>query len=169
VLELCAHEQVKAFASIVDRDAPLPGGNFLRKDYSYLFERFFHFLEERPDHHQGLVVFDELDRSQSHILVDQMAHYFQNTATGRLRASRVVPEPFFVHSDLTSLVQVADLVAYIIAWGVRVGTMNRPARPDLASLGESVLALRYFQHRADFPVWGFAVIDDLRPREEKSR
>jgi hypothetical protein len=47
--------------------------------------------------------------------------------------------------------------------------MNRPARPDLASLGESVLALRYFQHRADFPVWGFAVIDDLRPREEKSR
>ena len=65
--------------------------------------------------------------------------------------------------------RIADLVAYIIAWGVRGGTMNRPARPDLASLGESVLALRYFQHRADFPVWGFAVIDDLRPREEKSR
>jgi hypothetical protein len=169
LLELCAQAQVKAFASIVDRDAPLPAGSFLRKDYSYLFERFFCFLDERPDHHQGLVVFDELDRSQSHILVDQMAHYFQNTATGRLRASRVVPEPFFVHSDLTSLVQVADLIAYIIAWGVRVGNMNRPARTELAELGEAVLALRYFQHRDDFPVWGFAVIDDLRPREEKSR
>jgi hypothetical protein len=38
-----------------------------------------------------------------------------------------------------------------------------------AELSEAVLALRYFHHRDDFPVWGFAVIDDLRPRGEKSR
>jgi len=169
VLELCGQAQIKAFASIVDRDAPMPTGDFLRKDYAYLFERFFCFLEERPDYHQGLVVFDELDRSQSHILVDQMSHYFQHTATGRLRASRIVPEPFFVHSELTSLVQIADLVAYIIAWGVRVGTMNRPARSDLTGLAEAALALRYFKRGDDYPVWGFAIIDDLRPRDEKLR
>jgi hypothetical protein len=108
-------------------------------------------------------------RSQSHVLVDQMSHYFQHTATGRLRASRIVPEPFFVHSELTSLVQIADFVAYIIAWGVRVGTMNRPARSDLTGLAEAVLALRYFKHGDDYPVWGFAIIDDLRPRDEKPR
>jgi hypothetical protein len=39
VLVLCAQHQVRAFASIVDRDAPRPQGRFLRKDYSYLFER----------------------------------------------------------------------------------------------------------------------------------
>lgn len=171
VLELCAQHQAKAFASIVDRDAPKPASNFLRKDYSYLFERFFHFLEERPEHHQGLVVFDELERSQSHLLIDQMARYFKQTATGRLRASRIVPEPFFVHSDLTSLIQVADLLAYIIAWGVRVGSMSRPRRAELSDLAEAATALRYFRAADEFhvhPIWGFAIIDDLRPRDEKS-
>lgn len=171
VLELCAQHQAKAFASVVDRDAPKQAGNFLRKDYSYLFERIFCFLDERPDHHQGLVVFDELERSQSHLLVDQMARYFKETATGRMRASRIVPEPFFVHSDLTSMIQVADLLAYVIAWGVRVGTMRRPARAELAGLAEAAMELRYFRPAVDgraYPIYGFAIIDDLRPRDEKA-
>ena len=33
LLELCARYRVKAFASIVDCEAPLPAGDFLRKDY----------------------------------------------------------------------------------------------------------------------------------------
>jgi hypothetical protein len=167
-LEIVAQHQVRTFASIVDREAPQPAGDFLRKDYAYLFERFFYFLEDCPDHHQGLVVFDELDRSKSHILVDQMSRYFQTTAKGRLRASRIVPEPFFVHSELTSLVQIADLVAYIIAWGVRVGSMTRPAREELRELADAVVAMRYMRQRDDFTRWGFAIIDDLRPREERS-
>jgi hypothetical protein len=169
VLELCAQHQARAFASIVDRDAPDTDGDFLRKDYSYLFERFFYFLEERAEHHQGLVVFDELEHSKSHILIDQMDRYFQHTVTGRLRASRIVPEPFFVHSELTSLVQVADLLAYIISWGVRVATMARPARSELAELAAAVLSLRYTQRNNEHTVWGFAVIDDLRPRDEKQK
>jgi Protein of unknown function (DUF3800) len=97
-----------------------------------------------------------------------MSRYFQTTAKGRLRASRIVPEPFFVHSELTSLVQIADLVAYIIAWGVRVGSMTRPAREELRELADAVVAMRYMQQRDDFTRWGFAIIDDLRPREERS-
>ncbi len=43
LLALCGQFRVKAFASIVDRDAPRPEGDFLRKDYAYLFERYFYF------------------------------------------------------------------------------------------------------------------------------
>ncbi len=171
VLEICAHHQVKALASIVDRDAPKPEGAFLRKDYAYLFERFYNLLQEQPAYQQGLVVFDELERSRSHILVAQLAEYFKKTETGRLRSSRIIPEPFFVHSDLTSLVQVADLIAYIINWGVRVGSMSREHREELDDLAAMVCALR---HRAvldkrgsDFVIWSFAIIDDLRPRSEQ--
>ncbi len=171
VLEICAHHQVKALASIVDRDAPKPDGDFLRKDYAYLFERFYNLLQEQPVYQQGLVVFDELERSRSHILVAQLAEYFKKTETGRLRSSRIIPEPFFVHSDLTSLVQVADLIAYIINWGVRVGSMSRKRREELDDLAAMVCALR---HRAvlekkgtDFIIWSFAIIDDLRPRSER--
>lgn len=171
LLETCNLHHVRAFASIIDPSAARPAGDFLRKDYAYLFERFFYFLDARPDQPQGVVVFDELEKSRCHLLIDQMGHYFHQTATGRWRASRVIPEPFFVHSDLTSLIQVADLVAYIISWGVRFGDLDRPARSELARLGQMVCRLR---HRATrerdgepFYVWSFAAIHDLRPRDER--
>jgi hypothetical protein len=101
-----------------------------------------------------------------------MSTYFDDTRTGQTRAQRIIPEPLFVHSDLTTCVQVADLVAYTISWNVRVGNMSLPKRPELDDLGQAVLDLRYraIRERAGYPdgfvVWSFAVIDDLRPRAE---
>lgn len=171
VLEICAQHQAKVIASIVDRDAPRPERTFLRKDYAYLFERFYYLLDEQPPYQHGIIVFDELEKTQSHILLGQMEEYFVRTATGRLRASRVLPEPLFVHSDLTTLIRVADYVAYIIAWGVRFGRMERPARKELAPLVDPLLSMR---HRAirdrdgeDFVVWSLQYIDDLRPRDQR--
>jgi len=139
---------------------------FLRKDYAYLFERYFYFLEEQKQG-IGLVVFDELDRSQCHLLLDQMGRYFRETVTGRMRASRVIPEPFFVHSEMTTAIQIADIIAYIVAWGVRVGNMTKPARTELLALADQVCQLRYCTRQENFMVWSFAVIDDLRSRDEK--
>lgn len=77
----------------------------------------------------------------------------------------------FVHSDLTTVVQVADIVAYVIAWGVRVGGMGRPARHELRELARMVCSIRHRASRDrggdEFYVWSFAVIDDLRPRNER--
>jgi len=169
ILELCGQYRVRVFASVVDRDAPRPHGDFLRKDYAYLFERYFYFLDEQHAHQLGLVVFDELERVLCHILVDQMGRYFRETAKGRMRAARVIPEPFFVHSHLTTAVQVADIVAYVTAWGVRVGGMTRPARTELARLADRVCQLRYSTVRdGEHVTWSIAVIDDLRPRDERN-
>lgn len=171
ILELAGRNGARAFASIVDRDAPRPQGQFLRKDYAYLFERYFYFLEDRPEDARGLVVFDELERSQCHILIDQMSRYFGGTAKGKWRSSRVIPEPFFVHSELTTLIQLADIVAYTVSWGVRLGNMQRPRREELDALAHAVCRLRYKAQRErngdPFWVWSFATIDDLRPREER--
>ncbi|MEX1254513.1 MAG: DUF3800 domain-containing protein [Dehalococcoidia bacterium] len=173
VLELCAAHGVRFFASIVDPAAPTPAGQALRKDYAYLFERFFYFIDEQPTHERGLVVFDELERSRAHLLVNQMSAYFRATGKGRMRSGRIVPEPIFVHSDLTSGIGIADLVAYIISWNVRVRQMAAPRRAEMDALGDAVVNLR---HRATidrpgfpdgFVVWSFAVIDDLRPRDER--
>ena len=101
VIDLAASFSVQIFASVVDLSA-LDRPGLLRKDYVYLFERYFYFLETLSIRERGLIVFDELDKSQSHILLQQMAAYFLGTETGRYRSSRIVPEPFFVHSDLTT-------------------------------------------------------------------
>lgn len=173
VLELCASHGVRCFASIVHPSAPRPAGSLLRKDYAYLFERFFYFIEEQATQERGLVVFDELERSRAHLLVNQMSAYFRGTQNGRMRSGRIVPEPFFVHSDLTTGIRIADLVAYVISWNVRVHTMVAPQREEMDEYGQAVLNLR---HRATvdragyadgFVVWSFAVIDDLRPRDER--
>ena len=172
ILDLCAQYRIHAFASIVPNAARRPEpGNFLRKDYAYLFERYFYFLEDKDA--IGSVIFDELEKSRCHILSGQMEEYFLKTDKGRSRSSRVIPEPLFVHSDLTTAIQLADLVAYIISWGVRLPSMTEPARPHLAGLAEKVLALRYQARRQvngrdDFLVWSFAVIDDLHPREREA-
>jgi Protein of unknown function (DUF3800) len=170
-LDLAARFDCKAFASIIPKDAPRPSGDYLRKDYSYLFERFYFLLREQAGAPLGLVVFDELERSQSHLLIDQMERYFMSTATGRTRRTRIVPEPFFVHSHLTTGIHLADLVAYIISWGVREHGMTAPAREELRDVAEATRRLRYnMAHKTRTKtrtVWGFNVLTDLRPRSER--
>lgn len=174
VLERCGTHGVRLFASMVERSSPRANPDGLRKDYGYLFERFYYFIDREAGHERGLVVFDELERSRSHILIDQMSRYFRDTATGIQRSGRIVPEPFFVHSDLTTGIRIADFVAYILAWNVRVSSMTAPARSELDDLGRLVLNLRHRSiiERPGFPdgfsVWSFAVIDDLRTRLDRA-
>jgi hypothetical protein len=172
VFEICTRFSCKAFASIVEIEAEDTSLDGLRKDYAYLFERFYYFLEDQRPKEQGIIVFDELDKAQSHILINQANEYFNKSATGRMRSRLVIPEPFFVHSELTTGVQLADLVSYIVAWGFRTSQMNKPARPELASFANQVSGLRYLAHRErngnpNFAIWSFAHIDDLRTREER--
>ena len=172
LFEICSRFECRAFASIVETDAPRTTVGGLRKDYGYLFERFFYFLEDKGGWEQGIVVFDELEKSQSHLLVDQMYRYFAQTAVGRQRATRIIPEPFFVHSDLTTGVQIADLVAYVISWGFRIPQMMKPARTELAGFAQQVADLRYRAVRErmgnpQFGIWSFAHINDLRTRSER--
>ncbi len=153
-------------------DAHPTAGGGLRKDYACLFERFFYFLEDNATNEQGIVVFDELEKSRSHLLVDQMQRYFADTAVGRHRADRIIPEPFFVHSDLTTGVQIADLVAYVISWGFRMPRMTKSARAELSQLANQVAGLRYRATRErlgnpDFEIWSFAHITDLRTQAER--
>jgi len=165
--ELAAAHHCVALASIIPKSAPRPAGDFLRKDYSFLFERFYYVLRARPDSPSGLIVFDELERSQSHVLIEQMSRYFLETLTGRRRASQIVPEPFFVHSHLTTGVQLADLVAYVISWGVREPGMTEPARPELAPYAAAVCALKPDLQDGTRRVWPFNLLRDLRPQIER--
>ncbi len=147
VFSICERNGCKVFASIVDPEAPQTTGGGLRKDYGYLFERFFNFLEdvgsERNYPQQGILVFDELEKTKSHLLIEQAHRYFKDTATGRLRATHIIPEPFFVHSDLTTGVQLADLVAYCMSCSLRLNNMTKPTREELRPDVDQILRMRH--------------------------
>lgn len=167
-LDLSRAAGAQAFASIVPQAAPRPAGGMLRKDYAYLFERFFYFLNSQPEDPMGYVVFDELDKSASHILLNQVSEYFLKTNKGRTRSRLIIPEPFFVHSDMTTMVQVADLIAYLLSWGVRLNGMTEARRPELDDLCLKVMRLRFTQHTpGGYTNYGFKIINDLRAAAEK--
>ncbi len=172
LIDICSRFRCKAFAIIVNKASPAPSGDHLRKDYAYLFERFFYYLEDLGPSAYGIVVFDELDKVQSHLLVGQMDRYFKRTVRGRLRSGQILPQPLFVHSDLTTGIQIADLIAYIVSWGVRLQGMDLDARQELRPLAERLLQLRHRSVREvndnpSFAIWSLAYIRDLRSREER--
>jgi predicted DCC family thiol-disulfide oxidoreductase YuxK len=174
VFRICARYGCKLFASVVNADAPDTSLDGLRKDYAYLFQRFFYFLRDQGDAgEQGLILFDEMEKSKSHILLDQAHRYFKETAVGRARASLVIPEPFFVHSDLTTGIQLADLAAYCIAWGFRTNSMRAPVRKEINERYYQCIAdLRIrteidYQGNPNYVMWGITHITDLRTRREQ--
>lgn len=176
VFSICLGYGCKIFASIVEQDAPQTTGEGLRKDYGYLFERFFYFLEDETSQQQypqqGILVFDELEKSKSHLLIDQAHKYFKETATGRHRATLIIPEPFFVHSDLTTGVQIADLMAYCMSWALRLAHMTKPAREELNPYIDQIMKLRHRTTRQkmgnpNFEIWSVTHIKDLRTTIEK--
>lgn len=170
VFDICERHGCRAFASIVETTSPNSGSNGLRKDYAYLFQRFFYFLDDMVPREQGIIVFDELEKSQSHILIEQTHKYFKETAVGRTRANLVIPEPLFVHSDLTTGIQIADLIAYCISWGFRTNHMRKPTRADLARYAKQIAGLRYKTEQViqgqEMVVWSYAHITDLRTQRE---
>lgn len=173
VFQCCTRYNCRVFASVVETDAPSSTLDGLRKDYAYLFQRFYHYLLDEGGDHQGIIVFDELEKSKSHLLLDQAHRYFRDTMTGQAYAGLIVPEPFFVHSDLTTGIQIADLVAYCISWGFRIpDRMAKPARLELDAYVRRIAAMR---HRSEisrgngdsFFVWSIAHITDLRTSKER--
>lgn len=117
-------------------------------------------------------MFDELEKTKSHLLVEQAHRYFKETATGRHRATLIIPEPFFVHSDLTTGVQIADLVAYCMSWALRLTKMTKPAREELKPYIDQITKLRHKAVRQKmgnptFEIWSVSYIRDLRTTIEK--
>ena len=164
-LRLALRHGARVFATIVPQDAERPTDKeSLRKDYAFLFERFYYFLNGLEGDPMGYLIFDERDRSQSHILLSQVSSYFVRTENGRARSRLIIPEPFFVHSDLTTMVQLADIIAYVVSWGVRLAGMTAPSREELADLADAVLGLRFRRDtEGGERIWGFKRIRDLRP------
>ncbi len=132
-----AEHDAKLFAVAVPPQAGKPSTlqaeEYLRRDHVFLLERFFYFLESvrRP----GLLVMDETEKTEDRRFVRRLERYFTLSRTGRHRSAWIVPSPFFVSSEMTYPIQVADLCMYCVNFGYRVPSkgMNAPTRPEIAT------------------------------------
>ncbi len=133
VFQLLRRCDAKIFASIIPCSVRKPdteeAEEYLRKDFVYLFERFFYYLEFKNQ--TGMLVMDETDRTEDRRFVRRLERYFTRTHRGLYRTSRIVPSPFFVSSDMTYPVQAADLCIYCINHSFRLKEMDEPVRSEV--------------------------------------
>jgi len=176
LLYLCVEQGLKVFGTLFPRGTPRPEPEemegYLGKEVTFLLQRFYEYLKGLGGNPTGLLVMDELERSQCKKSLRALASYFSKTQRGQEWAKIIVPEPFYVHSELTTMIQVADLVAYVINWAYRTGPIQEPARPELDDYGRLV---RQMVFPLDFTddegvrrtMWSVHLIEDLRPSAER--
>lgn len=93
-LRLCLSHGAKAFASIVPRGAQRPATHLLRKDYAYLFERFFYFLNSQEGDPMGFLVFDEIEKARARSCSIRSANILFARATAALGRVSSSPSRF---------------------------------------------------------------------------
>jgi hypothetical protein len=133
IFQLLRQSDAKLFASIIPAYVRKPNTDeaeeYLRKDFVYLLERFFYYLDYRNK--IGLLVMDESERTEDRRFVRRLERYFTRTQRGLYRTARIVPSPFFVSSDMTYPVQAADLCIYSINHAFRLREMDGPIRKEV--------------------------------------
>jgi hypothetical protein len=136
VMELLRDHDAVLFAAAIPRSVTKPvtteANVFFRKDHVFLLERFFYFLESKREH--GLIVMDEVDKTEDRRFVGRLQRCFTKAGPGRYRTTWIVPTPFFVTSDMTYPIQAADICIYSVNWGFRLASigMDAPRREEIA-------------------------------------
>jgi len=178
LLRLCLDFGVTVFAVAVPPDAPRPPApqweEMLRKDLVCLYERLFYFAEERPVGEMVASVFDQKDDLSSPRCVegrrlnDSLTRYFTRSHRGRVRATRILPEPLYARSDLTTLLGLADLAIYVINHAHRPNTRwTKPIREELKPYVEWIQRVSWVGKREDgTTVASIFLTEDLRPKGE---
>ena len=170
--------EAKVFASMIPkgmgRRPQDSNPDLVRKDITFLFERFYYFLEERKE--MGMIVMDETDRADDRRFMRKLERYFVAHERGREHASLIIPTPFFVGSDMSYPVQAADVVIHCIAQSYRVPKIGIDAEPraEVASLvGDRIkpLVSSFMRESDDSSFYRsdsiFLVADPWREREKK--
>lgn len=137
------------FASMIPRGknsvAERDDSDLVRKDQQELFARYFRFLEENSE--TGLLILDESDRTDDKRYLERLEDYFTNSLEGQILATRLVPAPMFVASEMSVAIQVADVVIYCINWAFRDPKrgIDSPFRDEIAQISHRHLESLQFQ------------------------
>ncbi|NOQ23257.1 MAG: DUF3800 domain-containing protein [Candidatus Aegiribacteria sp.] len=169
IFELLSQHGANLFATMIQRGVTKPNTfeakDFLRKDQVFLFERFFYFLEQEQQY--GLLVMDEVEKTEDRRFVKRLEAYFRKTEPGRYRSTWIVPTPLFVSSDMTYPIQAADLAIYCVNWGFRLPSrgMNAETRPEIADNYGRWLAQLQFEGKGNrdgvsFNSYGIVFVSD---------
>ncbi len=122
IFALLEKYDAQLFASAIPCDVKKPEDfgfkDYLRNDLVYLQERFCNFLEKKKE--KGILVLDQTDKEDDKRFLKVLENYYTKTVEGQKRVKFIVPHVLFIDSEMSPLIQVADVCIYCINWGYRV-------------------------------------------------
>ncbi len=117
ILRLCRQQNGIAFAIIEERPTQeqidAAEEYLLPRGYIYLFERINICCSQINENEKGILIFDSQDMRKNEILSKQIGGFFHKSKKG-FSLNQIVPEPYFVSSNICYGIQLADLIAYIV-------------------------------------------------------
>jgi hypothetical protein len=136
LLRILLEHNVAVFASRIPRGTDRPREKqegLIRKDQFFLLERFDRFLRDQGQ--MGILILDESDKDLDRKYVSSLDRLVRNHETAKRFTETIVPSPFFVASDMSYLIQAADIVLYLLNWGFRLSSRApSPERMELEAL-----------------------------------
>jgi hypothetical protein len=153
-----------AFAMFFPVDAiTVQLGTQLRKDYAFLFERYYHYVSTAKNPSIGILVMPRNAREQTYVSHQAMIDYATKTTNGRIRSQIIVPNPLYVDGYLSIVHQLVDIFSHVSRWSVRLQNMSADSRSDMSSLAARCMDLRFsYKSENGKKDWSFKYIDELR-------
>ena len=103
-------------ASVIDKRylyEYMNGEQLHKKDYEFLLERIQHYMRQYQRKHNALIVMDDTGKNLNRAVASKHA-WFQREGNRNMRFRKIVEYPFFVSSELSNGIQLADILAYNI-------------------------------------------------------
>jgi hypothetical protein len=118
VLRICRQQSGVIFAIIEPRpnQESFEALNqlLLPKSFKYLFERINKYCICVNSDEKGIMIFDSQDMRKNEVLSRKISNFFYRSRAA-LDINNIIPEPYFVSSNICYGIQLADLAAYIVA------------------------------------------------------
>ncbi len=161
VLSPCKRYQLLAFAVGMQQiEEPMLVGfsseeSRIFRIYHYLLERVEAMMQENYPDDMAMVLLDSSDKETNKRRAIAFGNFLYGHEAGR-SMQKIVETPFFVSSDLTPGIQIADLFAYALA---QQNLGRKEAK--LKEIGERIRELEWRSNRVDveFPLRGFRFVD----------
>lgn len=109
------YHNMSLFAVVVDKrklEPYMTEEKLHRKAYELLLERIQSFLSEYHRKHFGVIVVDDVSRQMNRSLAMKHSYFQRRGTSAGLLLRNIVETPFFVRSELSNGIQLADLCAY---------------------------------------------------------
>jgi hypothetical protein len=125
-----------------------------RKAYELLLERIQNFLAEFHPKHLGAIVADDVSVQSNRSLALKHSFFQRERTTANLELRNIVELPFFVRSELSNGIQLADLCAYNVYQAFRY------ARTDCNYLARILPCFYISRRTSDSKLDGLKVFPD---------